>query len=88
MKEEILKIIDGLFALQESGKAEVFISYYGHVNELKVSVYAPTYHHDLRPIMEDRIYLDNASKNRFEDFKRKVNSTVNIFVDIQDKAIV
>ena len=88
MRQDILEIIEGLFTLQESGKAEVFISYYGHVSELKVSVYAPTYHHDLRPIMEDRIYLDNVSKSRFEDFKRKVNSTINIFVDIQDEAII
>ena len=88
MREEILKVIDGLFILQESGRAEVFISYYGHVSELKVSVYSPTYHHDLRPIMEDRIYLDNVSKSRFADFKRKVNSTINIFVDIQDTFII
>lgn len=88
MKEEILKLVDGLFALQDSGRAEVFISFYGHVNELKVSVYSPTYHHDLRPIMEDRIYLDTASKSRFEDFKRRVNTTIDLFVDIQDTFII
>jgi alpha-amylase/alpha-mannosidase (GH57 family) len=88
MREEILKVIDELFILQDSSKAEVFISFYGHVNELKVSVYAPTYHHDLRPIMEDRIYLDTMSKSRFEDFKRKVNSTIDLFVEIQDKVII
>lgn len=88
MREEILKLIDGLFALQETGKADVFISYYGHVHELKVSVYSPAYHHDLRPIMEDRIYLDTTSKNRFEDFKRRVNSTIDLFVDIQDTFII
>jgi hypothetical protein len=88
MKQEILKLIDSLLAVQESGNAEVFISYYGHVSELKVSVYSPTYHHDLRPIMEDRIYLDTTSKSRFEDFNRKVNSTIDLFVDIQDKVII
>ena len=88
MKEEILKVIDGLFSLQESGKAEVFISFYGHVNELKISVYSPTYHSDLRPIMEDRIYLDTMSKSRFDDFKRKVNTTIDLFVDIQDTFII
>lgn len=88
MREEILKVIDKLFTLQETGKAEVFVSFYGHVNELKVSVYSPAYHTDLRPIMEDRIYLDTMSKSRFEDFKRKVNSTIDLFVDIQDALII
>ena len=88
MKQEILKLIDGLFALQESGKAQVFIHFYGHVSEFRVIVYSPTYHRDLRPIMEDYIYLDTISKSKFEDFKRKVNSTISIFVDIQDKEII
>lgn len=88
MREDILKIIEKLFILQETGKAEIFISYYGHVQELRVSVYSPTYHIDLRPIMEDRIYLDTTSKSRFEDFKRRVNSSIDLFVDIQDKAII
>jgi hypothetical protein len=88
MRQEILKLIDGLFAIQEFNKGEVFISYYGHVDELKVSVYSPTYNRDLRPIMEDSIYLDTASKSRFDDFKRKVNSTIDLFVDIQDKVII
>jgi hypothetical protein len=34
------------------------------------------------------IYLDTMSKSRFEDFKRKVNSTIDLFVDIQDKVII
>lgn len=88
MEKEILKTIEGLFNVQESGKAEVFIHYYGHVRELKVNVYSPAYHRDLRPIMEDNIYLDTASKSRFDDFKRKVNSTIDLFVDIQDKVII
>lgn len=88
MRQDILRIIDGLFDLQETGRAEVFISFYGHVNEIKVSVYSPAYHHDLRPIMEDRIYLDTASKSILEDFKRKVNSTIDLFVDIKDKVII
>lgn len=88
MRQDILKIIDGLFDLQETGRAEVFISFYGHVSEIKVSVYSPAYHTDLRPIMEDRIYLDTMSKSRFEDFKRKVNSTIDLFVDIKDKVII
>lgn len=88
MRQEILKLIDNLLAVQESGKAEVFIHFYGHVSELRVAVYSPTYNRDLRPIMEDHIYLDTMSKSRFEDFKRKVNSTISIFVDIQDTFII
>lgn len=88
MEKEILKTIEGLLNVQESGRAEVFIHYYGHVRELKVSVYSPAYHRDLRPIMEDKIYLDTASKSRLEDFKRRVNTTIDLFVDIQDKAII
>ena len=88
MRQEIVKLIDSLFAVQESGKAQVFIHFYGHVSEFRVIVYSPTYHRDLRPIMEDHIYLDTMSKSRFEDFKRKVNSTIDLFVDIQDKVII
>lgn len=88
MREDILKIIDKLFTLQETGRADVFVSYYGHVSEVKVSIYSPAYHHDLRPIMEDRIYLDTTSKSRFEEFKRRINSTIDLFVDIKDEFII
>jgi hypothetical protein len=88
MRQEIVKLIDSLFAVQESGKAQVFIHFYGHVSELKVNVYSPSYHRDLKPIMEAKIYTDSTNKKEFDNFKRKVNSTIDLFVDIQDKVII
>lgn len=80
MKIEILKIIDNLFDLQESGKADVFVSYYGHVNMLDVSIYCPIYNPAMKPILEAKVYTDatNTEINKFIDKVTEAIKLINL----------
>jgi hypothetical protein len=77
--EEVMKIISDLLELQESQRAEVFISYYGHTKGLSIDIYSPSYYYELKPILRESIYLDSVTPKRLEEFKRKINGIIGLF---------
>lgn len=62
VREKMHKILDLVLDINESGKANTFMSFSGHVNGINVSAYFHKWELNSEPDIRDEVYLDNPDE--------------------------
>ena len=58
VREKMHKILDLVLDINESGKANTFMSFSGHVNGINVSAHIPKWELNSNPDIRDEVYID------------------------------
>lgn len=62
VREKLHKILDLVLDINESGKANTFMTFSGHVNGIHVSTHIPKWELNRDPDILDEVYLDTPDE--------------------------
>jgi len=77
MNERISKMISGLLEIHNSGKADVFFDFSGHVQKIEVRIFIPKWNPHADADFQIEAYIDKPES--FQRFEEEVNRFIKLF---------